>query len=517
MRYLKNLTLSRSSLRAVASCISALFLLVSIGCKEPTLEDKLDAQVAQYDEARAELATYAAKSDEPLPYSWWEEQCDPGQKFRLTEQNTTELRQFLKRRIDRAREENMARSVLDLDRIRKDGKVREFCEALPKGGLLHVHPNGTLDRETVARLLALVNPKLDRKKLNKEVFAFAIAAGRDEMAKIKDPRESFNYNELSEEDQIAFQEFYFLPEEERDFVRFMSVFALVNLLEDSNGVKVSSEIYEAFFRRCQRLGIKYVEARIGYKADDDEKPEQIVSMTEMGLKYGVTVRWIYSFSRTEFAEDNLQRLKKFLEAAPTELIRGIDLLGPEEEFPAFEAGHLVFGYIENELRKDRVQLKRTFHAAGLGRPANIRDALAFGVERIGHAARANQDPLSMYYAATLEAGLEVNLVSNYKLRYHDDYSTHPFLDLLRLGVKASLSTDDEGILQTDIIREFETAISNTDINYEEVKQLSFNSIETSFAEPSVRDSLMNQLESEFSDFEKQWGDYSNTSRPTQNQ
>lgn len=517
MRYLKNRTLSKSSLCAVVTGISALPLLVIIGCKEPTLQEKLDAQVAQYDVARSELATYAAKSEEPLPYSWWEEQCDPGEKFRLTEQNTSELRQYLEQRIDRVREANMARSVLDLDRIREDGKVREFCEALPKGGLLHVHPNGTLDRETVARLLALVNPKFDRKKLNKEVFAFAIVAGRDEMAKIKDSRESFHYNELSEEDQHAFQNFYFLPEGERDFVRFMSVFALVNLLEDSNGVEVSSEIYEAFFRRCRRFGIKYIEPRIGYKADDDDKPAQIVRMTELGLKYGVTVRWIYSFSRSEFAEDNLQRLKKFLEAAPTELIRGIDLLGPEEEFPAFEAGHLVFGYIENELRKDRVQLKRTFHAAGLGRPGNIRDALAFGVERIGHAARADQDPLSMYYAATLEAGLEVNLVSNYKLRYHDDYSTHPFLDLLRLGVKASLSTDDEGILQTDIIREFETAITHTDINYEEVKRLTFNSLETSFAEPGVRDSLMNQLEMEFNAFEKKWSEYSTINRPTQNQ
>ena len=145
-------------------------------------------------------------------------------------------------------------------------------------------------------------------------------------------------------------------------------------------------------------------------------------------------------------------------------------------------------------------------AAGeLGDVRNVRDAMIMGAERVGHGVKLAQDTLALEYAVQeKKLPIEINIYSNYRLQVNEDFSKHPFLNFLRLGLPVSLSTDDEGMFKTDIVNEYEIAIMYTDITHEELKQMAFNSIETAFSDEAVKTDLLLKLIQDFELFEEKW-------------
>jgi len=174
--------------------------------------------------------------------------------------------------------------------------------------------------------------------------------------------------------------------------------------------------------------------------------------------------------------------------------------------PVPETGQNIYIPILAANENGRIELHRTMHAGELGNIHNVRDAMIMGAERVGHGVLLAQDTLSLEYAVQ-EKGLpiEINICSNYKLQVNEDFSKHPFLNFLRLGLPISLSTDDEGMFLTDISNEYKIAITYTDITHDELKQMAFNSIETAFADEAVRAVLLIKLNKEFEAFEEKWG------------
>jgi len=130
--------------------------------------------------------------------------------------------------------------------------------------------------------------------------------------------------------------------------------------------------------------------------------------------------------------------------------------------------------------------------------------MILGVDRIGHGILLDLDPVTLEWARRVKLPIEINLLSNIRLKAHPDYASHPFLKYLRLGLPVSLSTDDEGVLETDISNEYFLAIKNTDITFHEVKELVINSINTSFAPESVKEALLEEFEMKLIEFEKTW-------------
>src|SRR5690606_28341103 len=97
------------------------------------------------------------------------------------------------------------RSAIDLDQVRKSRKVEQFCALVPKGGMLHIHPSGTMNRATVQRLLESGNPRLDfapmlrniakapRTKLHPPEISWleSLGSGNDYLSLATDERERF--------------------------------------------------------------------------------------------------------------------------------------------------------------------------------------------------------------------------------------------------------------------------------------------------------------------------------------
>ena len=75
--------------------------------------------------------------------------------------------------------------------------------------------------------------------------------------------------------------------------------------------------------------------------------------------------------------------------------------------------------------------------------------------------------------------VEINLTSNRDILGVEG-DAHPLKLYMQYGVPVALSTDDEGILRSNIDMEYAMAVSQYDITYSQLKQMTRNSLNYSF-------------------------------------
>jgi aminodeoxyfutalosine deaminase len=125
---------------------------------------------------------------------------------------------------------------------------------------------------------------------------------------------------------------------------------------------------------------------------------------------------------------------------------GEEALYPPEPFePAFRAAR-------------EAGLGSVPHAGEVAGPASIRGALAaLQPDRIRHGIRAIEDAALMAELAERGLVLDVTPVSNIRTGAVRSLDEHPLAELVRAGVRCSLSTDDPAMFDTDLTREYEAA------------------------------------------------------------
>jgi adenosine deaminase len=236
--------------------------------------------------------------------------------------------------------------------------------------------------------------------------------------------------------------------------------------------------------------------------------EQIGALAQ---HYGIEVRFNAGFPRANDEEENLARVRDWIRGERHPLVTGVDLFGRETKASNLAAGQRLYAAVLEARAQGRTALHTTSHAAGLGEARNPRDVLVLGVERVGHGIALRADPVALEYARSLGAAIEANLTSNIRLGYVAHAEAHPFLDFLRLGLAVSLSTDDEGMLETDISQECALAVERFDLQYAELRQLVMNSVTTSFADEPLKLRLAQALARDLDAFEARWSQFA---RPT---
>jgi aminodeoxyfutalosine deaminase len=102
-------------------------------------------------------------------------------------------------------------------------------------------------------------------------------------------------------------------------------------------------------------------------------------------------------------------------------------------------------------------LRLTAHAGETDGPESIRAALDIGAQRIGHGIRAVDDPELMRRLRDQRVPLEVCITSNVRTGAVASLSAHPVRKLFDAGVPITLNTDDPGVFETDLQREFALA------------------------------------------------------------
>lgn len=480
----------------------------------PTLDEKLAHQFKRYEEARELLLERVVVEHSRVGRTEFDQWITPTSAFQMTSEDIAELRAEQSRVIAEARARAVAKSTFDLNAIRDDApRLQAYCSQMPKGGLLHLHPAGTRTVPVATALITKFNPEVDPSALlaalndgvRTELFPSEIAF----LEGLKPGR----YSTYTPDEQEQIVGLMFLPDEPptSPFPRFSATFRAMFLLlhaDRSNDAFVSETTYKDFLRRAEGYNVSYVEFTDGM----DPTPETFAPLAPQAERflhdYGIVARWNDAFARSGDVDQNAQRAQQLIELMSTHQypeVVGIDLLSNETHTPALETGQLIYMPLLAANRSGAVELKRTMHAGELGYLHNARDAMIMGANRIGHGVSLRDDPVALEYARLLyQLPIEINVVSNYRLRVVSSYREHPFLDFLRLGLPVSLSTDDEGIFKSDIATDCVKAVGFSDVTHHEMRTMSYNAIEQSFTTDEQKAELLTQLDLAFEHFESNW-------------
>ncbi len=217
------------------------------------------------------------------------------------------------------------------------------------------------------------------------------------------------------------------------------------------------------------------------------------------INTGVTVRLQYALLRfTPNAEEQLISIYKFVDQH-RDIYVGINMVGREDN----PQGHpLRFLPTLRKLRNVYPAIDLSIHAGESEAPNfNIRDSLLLGAKRIGHGVNLLDDPQTLLLMRHSQYLIEVNLISNLKLGYVNDFKEHPFPEFMRLGIPIALSTDDRGMWHSNMTDEFFVAVKHFNLSWDEITQLSKNSLSFGFLDQNTKQELLSRFDKNISEFE----------------
>ena len=203
----------------------------------------------------------------------------------------------------------------------------------------------------------------------------------------------------------------------------------------------------------------------------------------------------------------------FISAESSPLMAGVNIVSPEDgetSMKDYELHMLMFKYCHSRFPK----VKYTLHAGeltlGLVRPEELSWHISSAIytaaaNRIGHGvdiAYENKSYDLLRYMAKNSIPVEINLTSNeFILRVKEN--RHPILLYKEFGVPIIISTDDAGILRTNMTEQYVLLAKRyPTISYSEIKQFVYNSINYSFIQDtSIKKQLTKDLDARFKTFE----------------
>ena len=126
------------------------------------IDQKLETQFALYDQAREKILERVVEEGGAVERDEWEEWLTPAAEDTLSEDDLEKITERQQQIIAQSRADAIAATAFDLDLIRKSEiRLTQYCTELPKGALLHIHPSGTRNRQTVKEILEEVNPLIN--------------------------------------------------------------------------------------------------------------------------------------------------------------------------------------------------------------------------------------------------------------------------------------------------------------------------------------------------------------------
>jgi adenosine deaminase len=196
---------------------------------------------------------------------------------------------------------------------------------------------------------------------------------------------------------------------------------------------------------------------------------------------GVRVNAIGTLSRTYGPETALHELEALLRFRGR--LVALDLAGDERLWPA---AHFAWHF----RRAREAGLAVTVHAGEADGPESVWQAIgALAATRIGHAARAGEDPRLLDFMIEHRIGIEANLTSNVQTSTVRDYASHPLRGWIERGLLATINTDDPGISGIDLPHEYETAAPAARLTPEQIRTAQANALAIAFLSDEERQAL----------------------------
>ena len=245
-------------------------------------------------------------------------------------------------------------------------------------------------------------------------------------------------------------------------------------------------------RNAKAEGVIYLEIRFAplLHCRGNLSPEEVVEsflkgMREGELKEGVITRGILIAMRDDTQEKALEVLS-LAEKYRNEGIVGIDIAGNEAPFPPKK-----FAVLWEEANKKRIPF--TIHAGECTDASYVKQALEFGADRIGHGIRAIEDGDLQMELARKKICLEICPTSNLVTASARNYLEIGIRRFMNLQIPVSVSTDDPGIIGTDLRREYKILETEFGFGAWEFRYITDSAIESCFAGEEIKKILREKV------------------------
>lgn len=206
----------------------------------------------------------------------------------------------------------------------------------------------------------------------------------------------------------------------------------------------------------------------------------------------------------------------FISANNSPLVAGVNIVSPEDGETAMNdywLHMLMFKYCHARYPNVKYAMHAGELTLGLVLPEDLTwhigaAVYTAGANRIGHGVDLAYEKDSYNLLRYMEKNsipIEINLVSNeFILKVKE--GRHPFSLYKEFGVPVVISTDDAGILRTNMTEQYVLLAKRyKDVSYSDIKQFVYNSINYSFIkEDAVKKQLLIDLDKRFVVFENQF-------------
>ncbi|WP_200844761.1 MULTISPECIES: adenosine deaminase [unclassified Novosphingobium] len=205
----------------------------------------------------------------------------------------------------------------------------------------------------------------------------------------------------------------------------------------------------------------------------------------------VAVRYLYSAMRgVAPAQAWRSLIAGFALAHRDARFVGVNIVMPEDDPVAlrdYDLHMAMFRFLEAKYPDVKVTMHAGELALGLVPPLDLQDHIAkaidAGAKRIGHGvdiAYEAQAPETLARMAREGIAVEINLTSNAVILGVEG-GNHPLQLYRSMGVPVMLSTDDEGVLRSDMSNEYVRAVTQQGLHYGDLKEMARASLEYSFS------------------------------------
>jgi adenosine deaminase len=254
-------------------------------------------------------------------------------------------------------------------------------------------------------------------------------------------------------------------------------------------------VYEAVADAAQD-NVKYLELRFSPQALSrvrgfsmaDAADWVIASVAQAENDYDIQVGLIVTLVR----HDPVQQARQVAEIAFERFGRGVvglDLAGDEVKFPS-----RPFTPLFKEAKK--VGLGITVHAGEWASAFGVREAvLDLFADRIGHGVRTLENSEILQLVRDRQTAFEVCLTSNLQTGVVHQMNHHPLVDMLDVGLNATINTDDPSISACTLTNEYEIALNKLDISYRALRGSILTAANAAFLPSEERRALVQKFES----------------------
>lgn len=154
---------------------------------------------------------------------------------------------------------------------------------------------------------------------------------------------------------------------------------------------------------------------------------------------------------------------------------GFDLAGDEARRPNDGALKPAFDAARSS------GLRLTCHAGEAAGPESIEAALGYGIERVAHGVTATRSPALVGRLAAEGIVLDLCPTANWKCKAVPRLEEHPLAELVRAGVRCTISTDSRTVAGTTLSDEFRLAHEALGLTEDELTRCNLTAYEAAFS------------------------------------